>query len=89
MRSPSVITIAQSKLFTVYRIRQSNPVVSSAPLSEPSQKINVGSNDIEKGSETMVEIQQAQTMTTVYEEDEVFEWGEVLRGSSGTYTNRV
>ncbi|KAJ3488703.1 hypothetical protein NLI96_g2654 [Meripilus lineatus] len=70
----------EERAFSLYRIRQSNPVVSSAPLSEPSQKINVGSNDIEKGSETMVEIQQAQTMTTVYEEDEVFEWGEVLRG---------
>ena len=40
---PCVIAMTQSQLFTVHRIRQSNPVVSSAPLSEPSQKINAGS----------------------------------------------
>ena len=60
----------------VYRIRCSDSVVSSAQLPEHVQKINPGSNVVEKGDETTAKFHQS-----VYEEDEKFEWGEVLRGN--------
>lgn len=43
--------------------------------------MNTGTDEAEKGSVVQVETHQTNTTATIYEEDERFEWGEVLRGN--------
>lgn len=68
----------------VYRFRASQAVISGAPLSEPAQNIvaeEEKSEDPEKEAMSRIETQTVQG-TVVYQEDEMFEWREVIRGMS-------
>lgn len=71
----------EEREFALNRLRQSNAVVSSVPLSEPSQRINVDadSEKAEKSSDVQAEVHQPQE-TIIHYEDEKFEWREVIRG---------
>ncbi|CDO71341.1 hypothetical protein BN946_scf184908.g99 [Trametes cinnabarina] len=80
--------IASAKFFTeeerefaLHRLRLSFGAAMTAPLSEPSQGITRVEVDAEKGAEEKVEVQTPATdAVVVYQEDEKFEWGEVVRG---------
>ena len=60
----------------VARFRAADMVGTSAPLSEPSEKFNM---DEEKNADVRTEVKQAQP-STVFLENEKFEWREVIRG---------
>ena len=67
-------------LFEVWRFREAHSVVNGAPLSEPAQKITAeAGDDVEKEGEIRIETQLAEPVV-VHQEDEVFEWREVMRG---------
>ena len=73
----------------VRRLRTSHGVTTSAPLSEPSQRITAGAkSDPEKSEDTRVETHPADTIV-VETEDEKFEWGEVIRGMWNGCTCRM
>ncbi|KAI9066787.1 MFS general substrate transporter [Trametes sanguinea] len=80
--------IASAKFFTeeerefaLHRLRLSQGVAMTVPLSEPSQRITRVEVDAEKGTEEKIEVQPPTTdAMVVYQEDEQFEWGEVIRG---------
>lgn len=72
----SILTVS----WAVHRLRVSNAVSSSAPLSEPAQKIAVNNtDDLEKKSDEQIDIIPPHEIV-VYQEDEKFEWREVIRG---------
>ena len=56
-------------------------VTTTAPLSEPSQRITNRDVDPEKGDEVKMELQTMEQVV-VNAEDEKFEWREVVRGTS-------
>ena len=60
------------------RLQTAFGVVTSAPLSEHSQRITQPVADSEKGTETKIEVQT--TEVVVNADDEKFEWYEVWRG---------
>ena len=62
----------------VRRFRSSNVVVSSAPLSEPSQRITGSEKELEIRAE---KYDTSAPIPTIHEEDEQFEWREVIRGN--------
>ncbi len=65
------------------RLRTAFGVTTTAPLSEPSQRITRPSTDPEKADEkadeATLEVHTTEQLV-VNAEDERFEWGEVLRG---------
>ena len=65
----------------VARLRTAFGVTTTAPLSEPSQRITNPTVDPEKSSEAKVEVHPASEQLVVNIEDEQFEWGEVVRGA--------
>ena len=65
----------------VARLRTAFGVTTTAPLSEPSQRITNRDVDPEKGDEVKTEVQTMEQVV-VNAEDEKFEWGEVLRGTN-------
>ncbi|KII94771.1 hypothetical protein PLICRDRAFT_693103 [Plicaturopsis crispa FD-325 SS-3] len=67
----------EERAFAVHRFRQSNSATSSTPLSEPGRPIN-STPDPEKLDDTHVE--EVSKAPSVYQEDEHFEWREVIRG---------
>ena len=72
----------KTSLLTVQRFRKDDSPASSVPLSEAARKIT----DSEKGTVHQVEntrpvVRPSQEI--VYQEDELFEWREVVRGKSG------
>lgn len=71
-------------LFSVYRFRQAQSVVSSTPLSDDSQRITANNVESEKEAKDDVNAESLSVSpaTSVHEEDEAFEWREVLRGTS-------
>ncbi|KAI0796794.1 MFS general substrate transporter [Abortiporus biennis] len=69
----------EERAFALQRFRDDTLSASSAPLSEPAQKINTQADDLEKDVDFRMENQAAQAQT-VYQEDEKFEWREVMRG---------
>ncbi|KAF7793683.1 hypothetical protein EIP86_004798 [Pleurotus ostreatoroseus] len=71
----------EERAFAVYRFHEAQSVISGAPLSEPAQKIIAEDEriqDLEKESETRIETRPVQG-AIVHEEDERFEWREVIR----------
>ncbi|OSC98925.1 MFS general substrate transporter [Trametes coccinea BRFM310] len=71
----------EEREFALHRLRLSQGVAMTAPLSEPSQRITKVEVDAEKGTEEKIEVQAPTTdAMVVYQEDERFEWGEVIRG---------
>ena len=64
------------------RLRTSHGVTTSAPLSEPSQRITAVGTDLEKSEEVRVETHETPASQTIIveTEDEKFEWREVMRG---------
>ncbi|KAH9918200.1 MFS general substrate transporter [Epithele typhae] len=73
----------EERTFAVRRLRISHGVTTSAPLSEPAQRITgapTSEKDLEKATETRVESPSAEPAVVVESEDEKFEWGEVVRG---------
>ena len=73
---------------TVWRFRVAQAIVAGAPLSEPAQKITAEmvEGDLEKDSD--VRIEAAQAPYVVHQEDEKFEWREVIRGNSRLWSCR-
>lgn len=71
-------------LVSVHRFREAQSVVSGAPLSEPAQKMVATDDepikDLEKETESRIETRAVEG-TVVHEEDEQFEWREVVRGA--------
>lgn len=53
----------------------------SAPLSEPAQNIRIHEKDAEKDEEQRVEDVSTVGSMVVHQEDEEFEWREVVRGT--------
>ncbi|EKM59177.1 uncharacterized protein PHACADRAFT_205354 [Phanerochaete carnosa HHB-10118-sp] len=71
----------EEREFALWRFREAHSVVTGAPLSEPAQKINTegdGDIDAEKEGEVRIESQPPQPVA-VHQEDELFEWREVMR----------
>ncbi|KAI0638046.1 MFS general substrate transporter [Trametes polyzona] len=70
----------EEREFALRRLRLSQGVTMSAPLSEPSQHITaIGTTDSDdKGRESKNEVRAEEIV--VDEGEEVFEWGEVIRG---------
>ncbi|TCD70815.1 hypothetical protein EIP91_001505 [Steccherinum ochraceum] len=66
------------RAFILARYRAADAIGTSAPLSEPAEKINL---DAEKGSEVRTEVRPAQPII-VNHENEKFEWREVIRGAT-------
>lgn len=75
---------------SVFRFRDAQSVVAGAPLSEPAQKMVAADDepvqDLEKETESRIEVRPVER-TVVHEEDERFEWREVVRGAS-VYSGR-
>ncbi|GJE84157.1 MFS general substrate transporter [Phanerochaete sordida] len=70
----------EERAFALWRFREAHSVVNGAPLSEPAQKITADLGDeTEKESEVRIESQLASEPVVVHQEDEVFEWREVMR----------
>ncbi|RPD67314.1 MFS general substrate transporter [Lentinus tigrinus ALCF2SS1-7] len=69
----------EEREFALARLRTAFGVTTSAPLSEPSQRITNRDTDPEKGDEVKLEVQTVEQVI-VNSADERFEWGEVLRG---------
>ncbi|KAI0824785.1 MFS general substrate transporter [Trametes gibbosa] len=71
----------EEREFALRRLRTSLGVALTAPLSEPSQRITTAEavDPAEKENETKIEVQDTQALV-VNQEDEQFEWREVLRG---------
>lgn len=67
-------------LCIVWRFRTAQSIATGAPLSEHAQKITaeVVDGDLEKEGDARIEASQAQFV--VHQEDEQFEWREVVRG---------
>ncbi|KZT22298.1 MFS transporter [Neolentinus lepideus HHB14362 ss-1] len=64
----------EEKRFALNRFRRSDVTVASIPLPEPSP-------DVEKKGVEVVNMDEEQPKeVTVFQEDEQFEWGEVIRG---------
>lgn len=74
------VTETALTLYIVWRFRTAQSIATGAPLSEPAQKITaeVVDGDLEKEGDVRVEASQAQFV--VHQEDEQFEWREVVRG---------
>ncbi|KAI0723159.1 MFS general substrate transporter [Earliella scabrosa] len=70
----------EEREFALARLRTAFGVTTTAPLSEPSQRITNPIADPEKSSEAKVEVHPASEQLVVNIEDEQFEWGEVVRG---------
>lgn len=73
-------TYHQTSSLTVHRFRKADSPASNVPLSEAARKIT----DSEKATVQQVEktkhaVRSSQEI--VYQEDEVFEWREVVRGT--------
>lgn len=66
----------EERAFALWRFREAHAVVTGAPLSEPAQMINA---DPEKEGEVQIEVQPPHYV--VHQEDEKFEWREVVRGA--------
>ncbi|KAH9938279.1 MFS general substrate transporter [Fomitopsis serialis] len=67
--------------FALNRFREENNIAASAPLSEPAQRINVAGAQLEKVDEVQVETLTTHSIAqSVNQEDEQFEWLEVVRG---------
>lgn len=67
----------------VRRFRTADSTAASAPLSEPSRSIKENDGDMEKQEIHIVEQSERANITnspTIHQEDEVFEWREVMRG---------
>ncbi|RDX55469.1 MFS general substrate transporter [Lentinus brumalis] len=73
----------EEREFALARLRTAFGVTTTAPLSEPSQRITRPSTDPEKADEkadeATLEVHTTEQLV-VNAEDERFEWGEVLRG---------
>ncbi|KAI0368132.1 MFS general substrate transporter [Pilatotrama ljubarskyi] len=70
----------EEREFALTRLRASYGVTMTAPLSEPSQRITTADQgDAEKASEVKVEVRTEEALV-LNQEDEQFEWGEVMRG---------
>lgn len=67
------------------RFRSADAAASSAPLSDSARSITGPTKDAEK-QEARVEVAREHAnltnTPTIHQEDERFEWGEVIRGSS-------
>ncbi|KAH9951706.1 MFS general substrate transporter [Amylocystis lapponica] len=70
----------EERSFALNRLHASNYLVASAPLSEPSQRITESTTGLEKSAEVKLEVQTTEQAVAVHQEDELFEWGEVMRG---------
>jgi hypothetical protein len=76
---PGCLTVAPCDT-VVRRFRSSNIMASSAPLSEPAQRITA--SEKEKPEEVMNErFNTSTSIPIIHEEDEQFEWREVIRGN--------
>ncbi|KZT12578.1 MFS general substrate transporter [Laetiporus sulphureus 93-53] len=80
LSSVKFFTEEETVFACMHRFRKSHAMTSSAPQSEPSQRIN----DIaepEKGTDVQVATTTVEsTAPAVFQEDETFEWYEVIRG---------
>ena len=65
---------------SVERFRTADSTAMSAPLSEPAQNIRIHEKDAEKEEERRVEDVSVVDTIVVHQEDEKFEWREVIRG---------
>ncbi|TFY63408.1 hypothetical protein EVJ58_g3274 [Rhodofomes roseus] len=71
----------EEREFALKRFRDDSAVTSSAPLSEPAQRINAAGMQIEKEDDIQVETLTTRSVAQVVnQEDEKFEWYEVFRG---------
>ncbi|KAK7695994.1 hypothetical protein QCA50_000634 [Cerrena zonata] len=70
----------EERAFALYRFRLDDSIASSVPLSEPAQRITAETRDIEKEGDIKIEIQESQA-TAIRQDNEVFEWREVIRGA--------
>ncbi|KAH9853629.1 MFS general substrate transporter [Lenzites betulinus] len=71
----------EEREFALRRLRTSLGVALTAPLSEPSQRITAADtvDPAEKDADTKIEVRETEEVV-VNQEDEQFEWREVLRG---------
>ncbi|TBU32911.1 MFS general substrate transporter [Dichomitus squalens] len=67
----------EEREFAMNRLLTSFGVTTTAPLSEPSQRIIGASGDLAKATQSKLEVHMVEAIVA---EDESFEWGEVLRG---------
>ncbi|VDB90095.1 unnamed protein product [Peniophora sp. CBMAI 1063] len=82
---PSTLSTArflteEERTFALERFHMADSTAASAPLSEPAQNIRVHEKDAEKEEERRVEDVSVVSSIVVHEEDERFEWREVVRG---------
>lgn len=66
---------------SVERFRTADITAASAPLSEPAQNIRTHEKDAEKDEDRRVEDVSIVDSIVVHQEDEKFEWREVVRGA--------
>ncbi|KZV72119.1 MFS general substrate transporter [Peniophora sp. CONT] len=82
---PSTISSARfltehERSFALERFRMADSTAVRAPLSEPAQNIRTHEKDAEKEEDRRVEDVSIVESVVVHQEDEKFEWREVVRG---------
>lgn len=74
---------AADVLHSVSRFRRENEVTATAQMSEAAQPISTVNPELDKTEESQGETSNPHiTIQAVHQEDEKFEWGEVIRGTT-------